>query len=163
MNIPNSDYDGITRGAASISKNDNNYPLWFLPEPNEEKWKIALCDNFVGYGRLWRETNIRLDKFYSRPDINIANKELNIKNDMRHITGLAFFTQMFGASKTRLLGYTKEFKDMLFEHDLDDTKIDLNNNKIGILLGEKYPTLERDKLIELIYNIYIKPKRRNKT
>ena len=77
---------------------------------------------------------------------------------MRHITGLAFFTQMYGVEEAKSLGYTKELKDIIFEHDLEDTKIDLENNKKGIQLGKDNPYMERDKLIEKIYNEYIKPK-----
>ena len=173
---PQNQFTGVPTGGANNIKNnsinkinnyinhvgENGYPIWFLPEPYEEKWKILLCDNFIGYGRLWRETNIRLEKFYKRPDINITDDELDIKNDMRHITGLAFFTQLFGVVKTISLGYMKEFKDMIFEHDFEDTKIDIENNKRGIYIGQKYPFTERDKLIEIIYNIYIKHKRKNK-
>ena len=78
---------------------------------------------------------------------------------MRHITGLAFFTQMYGEEEAKSLGYTKELKDIIFEHDLDDIKIDLENNKKGIKLGQEYPDLERDILIEKIYEKYIKSKR----
>ena len=139
----------------------NGNPIWFLPEA-KDKNKFKSYNNIIDFGRLWRETNVRLEKFYERPDINITDEEIDIKNDMRHITGLAFFTQMYGAQEAKNLGYTKELKDIIFEHDLDDTKIDLENNKKGIQLGKDNPYIERDKLIEKIYDEYIKPKRTKK-
>lgn len=168
---PNQTYNGLTGGASNIKdsainkvKNyidhggENGNPIWFNPEPDNMLNKV-ISQNIVSYFLLWPETNKRLEKFYSRPDINITDDELDIKNDMRHITGLAFYTQLYGPAVALKSGFLKEFRDMIREYDKEDTLIDLSNNMKGIELGMKYPNLRREELIEKIYEEYIKSKR----
>ena len=110
-------------------------------------------------GWIWWKTNNLLDEFYKRPDINITNKELDIKNDMRHITGLAFLTKIFGTDKARKLGYLKEHWDFFSHSDNEDTLIDFDNNEKGISIAIKYPNLNMREIIQKIYDVYIKNKR----
>ena len=136
---------------------ENGNPIWFLPEAYNSFDKRD--GNWIEYLRLWPETNKRLEKFYERPDINITNKEKNIKNDMRHIVGPALFAQLYGSETTRFLSYLKESRDILLQRDLKDSIVDMKNNDLGIQIGLKYPNMSRDKLIELIYERYVKQKR----
>lgn len=149
-----STYNGLTGGATNIN---NNYPKWFLPEAANRNKKSN--GNWIEYFKLWPETNKRLENFYKRSDINITEKETDIKNDMRHIAGPAFFAQLYGAEATRFLSYLKEARDIILQKDLKDNIVDMKNNDLGIQLGIKYPNISRDELIELIYNLYIKQKR----
>ena len=50
---------------------------------------------------------------------------------MRHITGLAFYTQLYGANNTRKYGYLKEKPDFYQEGNIPDTFIDFENNERG--------------------------------
>ena len=136
---------------------ENGNPIWFLPETYNSSNKRD--GNWIEYLRLWPETNKRLEKFYERPDINITDKETDIKNDMRHIVGPALFAQLYGSKTTRILSYLKESRDILLQRDLKDSIVDMKNNDLGIQIGLKYPNMSRDELIELIYERYVKKKR----
>ena len=99
---------------------------------------------------IWPETNFMLEEFYSRPNINIGNdpKGLRIKNSMRHTVGSAreyknnpALTEKLGISKERMdlllqpLGYMWKNKNFnypkYFKETVNDTAIDLQNNRIG--------------------------------
>ena len=167
---PHQTYNGSTGGASDIKNSainkvknyidhggENGNPIWFLPETYNSSDKRD--GNWIEYLRLWPETNKRLDKFYERPDINITNKEKDIKNDMRHIVGPALFAQLYGSETSRLLSYLKESRDILLQRDLKDSIVDMKNNDLGVQIGLKYPNMSRDELIELIYERYVKQKR----
>lgn len=132
------------------------YIIWKYNKKEGDYYRLIL---FLRCLFLWRETNKRLEKFYERPDINITDEELDIKNDMRHITGLVFYTQKYGAEQARKYGYLKEKLDYYQEGDINDTFIDFDNNEKGIAFGIKHKNLSREKTIEKIYEEFIKPKR----
>lgn len=98
----------------------------------------------------WANSNLMLDNFYKRPEINIINnpKGLNIKNSMRHIVGSSKYQQDYGFLAIPF-GYIKEGFDIITEpfiymglnksfnypkylyKTFKDTIIDNENNKIG--------------------------------
>ena len=100
----------INTSLPSINENEINIYQKVLNIYNRD-----IIISSVTIGIIWVVINLKLDKFYARQDINITDKELDIKNEMRHIVGLAFLTKIFGAEKARKLGYLKEHWD-IFTH-----------------------------------------------
>ena len=99
---------------------------------------------------IWPETNLMLDDFYKRPDVNIKddNRGLNIKNSLRHIVGSAREYQHYPYLAVPL-GFIKEGWDLISEpfiymglnkslnypkylgKTFKDTLVDTENNRIG--------------------------------
>ena len=149
----------ISRGNFLFSLNDiyDAYIIWKYNK-QEGDWSRLLM--FLRCLWLWKETNKKLEEFYAKPEINIREEEYPIKNDMRHITGLVFYTQRYGETQARKYGYLKEKLDFYQEGDIKDTLIDFDNNEIGIAFGMKYKNLSKEETIEKIYDVFIKPKRK---
>ena len=136
---------------------------YISPDIEQFFWSLKIKNPFIAIvliGWIWWKTNILLEEFYKRPDINITDKELDIKNEMRHITGLAFLTKIFGVEKARKLGFLKEHWDIFTHEDKEDTLVDFENNEKGIAVAIQCPNLNMEETIQKIYNVYIKPKRK---
>ncbi len=74
-------------------------------------------------------------------------------NDLRHQYAAAVFTQMRGEKLTRILGRLNEIPGF---SGRDDTDIDLFNNEKGIEYGLKYPTLDRQTILRMLYADFAK-------
>ena len=62
----------------------------------------------------------------------------------------------------RVLGYSKEIKDLLMGRGLEDTLYDLQNNEKGMVIGGANKNLKGNKnnLFDFIYETEIKPYRK---
>lgn len=102
---------------------------------------------------IWGQTNRDLNDFYNRPEINLTDSkdDLNVKNTMRHIVGLANTMQEYKNPKiSKTFGFIKEFADVL-RGDLDN-KLDWGNNEIGINYASQYPNFTKDNILNFAYN-----------
>jgi hypothetical protein len=80
----------------------------------------------------------------------------------RHVFTMAFLSQRISVFKLRSLGIAHEkanreqFKKGILENnELPDSvscKMDLLNNEIGFLIGDKFPELEADSLVKVVLN-----------
>lgn len=93
---------------------------------------------------LWWDTNRGLEKFYQAN--NITDDDEDIKNTMRHITGLARTTQAYGEPVARMLGEVKETAD--FWSGNQDNAIDFKNNDLGINFVKQYPSATREEIMQ---------------
>ena len=60
----------------------------------------------------------------------------------------------------RKYGYFKEKLDFYQEGDIPDTFIDFTNNEKGIAVAIQCPNFSMQEIIQKIYNVYIKNKRK---
>ena len=114
---------------------------------------------------IWADTTNKLDKFYKRPEINLTDTPDNLerKNTMRHITGLARTTKAYHPIIAEGLGYIKEgaidfTKDFLFTKDhkiksktFKDTVVDLQNNRKGINYIKNNPNANLEDIMQFAY------------
>ena len=120
-------------------------------EINKDLSKLNVFNN-------WINTNRMLEDYYKRPDVNIINdsRGLNIKNSMRHIVGSSKYQQNYGLL-AKPFGYIKEGMDFFIDpfkymtknkslnypkyllKTINDSSIDLENNKIGREFAKKNP------------------------
>ena len=94
---------------------------------------------------IWYDTNRGLEDFYNKN--NIKDKE--IKNKMRHVTGLARTTQAYGAPTARMLGLVKETAD--FWSGNQDNAKDFKNNDLGINYALKHPKATREEIMNYAF------------
>ena len=101
---------------------------------------------------LWANTNAQLDEFYKRPEINLNSSDTDneIRNTMRHVTGLGLAAREYGY-RAYTLGAIKEgldiLKDLFFHKPIgrissevwEDTITDFKNNHRGIQYMLKNP------------------------
>lgn len=103
---------------------------------------------------IWPNTNAMLDEFYKKPEINIQNdeKDLNLKNSMRHIVGPALMTQEYNPTFTRYMGGLKEAKDFYSGQPLDDQFVDLRNNWRGINYAKNHPNASKEQIMQYAFD-----------
>lgn len=101
---------------------------------------------------IWKTTNNDLNDFYSRPEIDLTDSkdDLNIKNSMRHIVGLANVMQEYkNPYISNTLGAGKELMDIL--SGVWDSKIDWGNNQIGINYATQNPQFSKEDILQYAY------------
>ena len=145
--------------------NSDKYPFydWISDRYNYKNMSIG---NPLKPLVLWANTNSMLDKYYKQPNINLNddNKDNAIRNDMRHITGLALAKQEYPEPIAYTLGYIKEagdgLKELLFKKPylnmsqkyFDDLNTDLKNNELGINYTTLYPDATPQEIMDFAYN-----------
>jgi hypothetical protein len=112
------------------------------------------------------------DDFYNAYCPDITNDE---KNVFRHITGSALYAQKHNSDAVRDMGYLKERADRVrakFDSlvqnsqqpiidNYNDSKIDIANNEKGIAIGEQFPDMNRNSIMQYVLKKHIEPKRKN--
>lgn len=118
---------------------------------------------FVKPFLIWWSTTSMLDKFYQREEISLSNSEedLEIKNSMRHITGIARSTGSVSAFDAYVYGVAKEIYDLCLElysqkfkirkMVWEDTLTDLSNNKIGTSYVLEHPNATDEQIMNFAY------------
>lgn len=96
---------------------------------------------------LWWDTNRGLEEYYTQKNIKETDKD--IKNVMRHITGLARTTQAYGEPVARILGEVKETGD--FWTGNQDNALDFKNNDLGINFVKQFPNVTRKNIMDYAY------------
>lgn len=113
---------------------------------------------------IWADTNRALNNFYKQPGINLTDslEDKEKKNTMRHIVGLGLTGQLYPNPIARTYGYSKEAFDAIRDiatsgivnkDTVDDTKIDLKNNNIGIKYTDLYPNASKKDLIKYAWGV----------
>lgn len=105
--------------------------------------------------QMWADYQKALNKlkYYNRADtVNMSENEMN---SFRHLAGPAILTQSHKPRNIKMLGYSKELKDLLQGRGLEDAIHDLKNNSIGISLGKKYHEVNEKSLMDYVYKNYI--------
>lgn len=122
---------------------------------------------------IWRDTNKKLNEFYKRPNVNLTDspEDLELKNIMRHITGLARVAQVNSPDVARAYGYTKEMFDFgkdYIKHPfskrssdvVNDTNIDFFDNDLGINYIQNNPNASVEDIMNYAYQEALKSKTR---
>lgn len=96
---------------------------------------------------------------YNRADTVNMNPEES--NKFRHIAGSAWLTsRYYTPAITELLGNTKEIWDRIRKGSWTDKNIDLQNNKIGIDIGDKNQGINQKTIFDYIFKTEIEPNRK---
>lgn len=110
---------------------------------------------------LWWDTNRGLENYYKQNGINNMDNWKDIKNTMRHITGLARTTQAYGAPGARMLALIKEAGD--FWTGNQDNVEDFRNNELGINYALNHPDASMKDLMDHAFKRALLEQKENKT
>ena len=122
--------------------------------------------NFLKPIIIWANTNSMLDEFYKRSRVNltVSVQDNEIRNTMRHITGLGLAAREYGKG-AYVFGIIKEFLDLLEDLLLhkpigvispevwNDTITDFQNNHKGIQYMLNNPDATVDDLMNFAYKL----------
>lgn len=100
---------------------------------------------------IWGDTNRGLNNYYKKVGLGDTTDDLNIKNTMRHIVGLARTTRAYGDDVARVLQMPKETMDFWHDNDLKDNVIDLDHNELGINYALTNPNFSREDVMNYAY------------
>lgn len=124
---------------------------------NNKKRSIEKLAKQLNPKGLYDETLNDIKKYNRADTVNMTEEEMN---QFRHIAGPAILTSnYYPAGLTRVLGWTKEIKDLFQGRGIEDTRRDLSNNEIGISIGLKFPNNTNKSLYDYIFNNHIAPQR----
>lgn len=98
-----------------------------------------------------------IEKYNRKDTVNMSPLEMN---RFRHIAASAYFiTQGFSKYEVELLGNLKEISDFARKFSWTDSNFDINNNKKGIQIGEKFKHKKQKELFDYIFKNEIAPRR----
>ncbi len=114
---------------------------------------------------IWADANYQLEKKYQEPEVYLGKNNddvIEVKNTARHITGMGLAASQYGIG-AYTIGFIKEgydlaknfFKEPLFKVSrsvLEDSKIDLKHNHIGIQYILNNPDISCDELMDFAIN-----------
>jgi hypothetical protein len=113
-----------------------------------------------------------LNGFNRADTVNMNPDEMN---NFAHISGSALLRQNYPHNAVRNSGYIKEFGDLtgaalksliqynplVLSDKWQDSLKDLKNNELGITIGEQFPDMNRNSIMQYVLKKHIEPERKN--